>query len=328
MEEDPSLSPATVLLDEPIERAIDGKMWRPQNYDGEYKGELPLREVIAQSRNVPAILLAERLGTEGLRRWFHRFGLRGAGPNPSIALGAFEATPVEMAAAYALFANDGHLVVPRVVTGVTDHEGMTLASRDTQRDPRLSTRATWMATSVLQSVITEGTGRGAAQYGVQGAVGGKTGTTDGYRDAWFVGFSPTLAVAVWVGHDKGRPLGLTGSQAALPAWSRFMAGSGTVQGTFPMPDTVERGEACVGGFIEGVCQDCRQEVFSAGWVPEVGCEEPDGPIGDFIGRLFGGRDGGTENPESDPEGTEEDPVAEDESLRDKVRRELRKRLGN
>ncbi len=325
-EEDPSLSPATVLLDEPLERTVDGKVWRPQNYDGEYLGELPLRDAMSRSRNVPAVLLAERLGTESVRRWLHRFGLRGAGPNPSIALGGFEATPVDMAAAYAVFPNQGHSVAPRLVTGVANHTGELVTRRDARVERRLSARAAWLATSVLQSVMTDGTGRGAARHGVSGAVGGKTGTTDGYRDAWFVGFSKTLAVAVWVGHDKGRSLGLTGGQAALPAWSRFMAGSGTVKGTFPMPDGVETGEACVGGFVEGECTDCREEVFSSGWVPEVGCDEPSGPVGQFLGRFFGSREGEGEEPlEDTPEG--EDPAADDESLRDRVRRGLRDRLG-
>jgi len=324
-EEDPSLSPATVLLDEPIERTVDGKVWTPRNYDGQYLGELPLRDAIAKSRNVPAVLLAERLGLESLRRWLHRFGLRGAGANPAIALGAFSATPAQMAAAYAVFPNRGHSVSPRLVAGVSDHAGETLTRTPAQVERRLSARAAWLATSVLQSVMSDGTGRGAAKYGVAGAVGGKTGTTDGYRDAWFVGFSPTLAVAVWVGHDKGRSLGLSGSQAALPTWARFMAGSGTVRGSFPMPDSIAQGEACVGGFIDGACQDCRQEVFSEGWVPEVGCEEPTGPVGDFLGRFFG-RGRAMPEPTPDPD-AEEDPAAEDESLRERVRRSLRGRGG-
>jgi len=326
-EEDPSLSPATVLLDEPIERSIDGKTWRPRNYDGQYLGEVTVRDTIARSRNVPAVLLAERLGAEGLRRWLHRLGLPGAGRNPSVALGAFEATPVQMAAAYAVFPNRGHRVAPRVVSAVTEADGEVRVSRRAAVEARLSARSAWLATSVLQSVIEAGTGARAASYGASGALGGKTGTTDAYRDAWFVGFSPTLAVAVWVGHDKGRNLGLTGSQAALPAWSRFMAGSGTLGGTFPMPESVERGEACVGGFVDGECQECREEFFSAGWVPEVGCEEPMGPVGSFFDRLFGG--GGTEPvPDEDgtaPEAGEE--AEEDLSLQERVRRQLRKRLG-
>ncbi len=326
-EEDPSLSPATVLLDEPLERTIDGKVWRPRNYDGEYLGELPLRDAIAKSRNVPAVLLAERLGTESLRRWLHRFGLRGAGSNPSIALGAFEATPADMAAAYAMFPNRGHSVSPRLVTAVSDHSGETVTTRSAQIEPRLSERASWLATSVLQSVITDGTGRAAAGHGVTGPVGGKTGTTDDYRDAWFVGFSPTLAVAVWVGHDKGRSLGLSGSQAALPAWARFMAGSGTVQGTFPMPASVAQGEACVGGFMDGVCVECRQEFFSADWVPEVGCDDPSGPIGSFLGRFFGSGSPPPEEPSEFPE-AEEEPAGEDQSLRGRVRKHLQDRLGD
>jgi penicillin-binding protein 1B len=326
-EEDPSLSPATVMLDEPIERRVSGKTWQPRNYDGKYLGELPLRDVINQSRNVPSVLLAERLGTESVRRWLHRFGLKGAGANPAIALGAFEATPLEMAAAYAIFPNGGHSVEPRLVTAVTDNAGRTLTRRDAHVVSRLSARAAWLATSVLQTVITDGTGQGAAKYGVNGAVGGKTGTTDGYRDAWFVGFSPTLAVAVWVGHDKGRNLGLTGSQAAVPAWSRFMAGSGTIRGSFPMPDSVERGEACVGGFIDGQCQECRQEVFSAGWVPEVGCEEPLGVVGGFFDRLFGERESPEDDVPLDPQAQQESE-AQEESIRNRVRRHLKDRLGN
>jgi penicillin-binding protein 1B len=270
-EEDPSLSPASLFLDEPISRTSDGKTWTPTNYDGQYLGEVTLRSAIAQSRNVPAVLLAEKVGYADLQASLQALGLEGATRLPSAALGAFEATPVELAGAYTVFPGRGRVAEPRLVRAVTDPDGRWMINDEPIVTREASERAAYLATHVLQTVVSEGTGKRAALFGASGALGGKTGTTDDYRDAWFVGFTPELSVAVWVGFDQGRNLGLSGGKAAIPTWSRFVSASGTSGGSFVRPDSVVEAEACVGGFEALECLECVTELYSVGYEPSEGC---------------------------------------------------------
>ncbi|MCB9797549.1 MAG: PBP1A family penicillin-binding protein [Alphaproteobacteria bacterium] len=270
---DPVLSPSTTTVDEAIERTIDGKVWRPTNYDGRYAGEITLRKAIADSRNIPAVLLAEEVGYGALERHLEDLGLAGATRLPSVSLGAFEATPVEMAAAYTVFPGRGRVARPQLLRRVTDGDDSLLFGQEPVRREIASERATYLATSVLESVIQEGTGASASRYGATGALGGKTGTTDNYRDAWFVGFTPELAVAVWVGFDQGKSTGLSGAKAALPAWARFVADSGTTRGSFKRPRDVVEAEFCDGEFVAGECDSCVTELYTRGEEPTNGCRE-------------------------------------------------------
>ena len=136
---------------------------------------------------------------------------------------------------------------------------------------QVSARAAAMARSVLESVLTIGSGKAAKRYGVGPSAGGKTGTTNEARDAWFVGVSPSLSVAVWAGRDSGAPLGVSGSKAALPAWARFMAASGSTNDHFPTPPSVVSAETCLGDWSMGQCDECGLELYSAGEEPQGGC---------------------------------------------------------
>ncbi len=288
LEEDPSMGPATMLVDEPIEREVDGTTWAPTNYDGQYEGEVSLRETIARSRNVPAVMLAERVGYADLQSFYQKLGLSGATRLPSSALGAFEATPIEMAAAYTVFPGGGVSSEPRLLRAVTDADGRLLVNDEPIAIRRATARAAFLATSLLQSVITEGTGTNASRFGATGELGGKTGTTDDYRDAWFVGFTAKLSVAVWVGFDQGGSIGLPGSRAALPTWSRFMAGSGTATRPLPgAPRGVVQADTCLGEFDGGECTECVQEWYSEGFAPEDGCSQA--PLQAIFDGLFGPR---------------------------------------
>ena len=271
-EEDPSLSPASLFNDEPITRDVDGKTWTPTNYDGQYVGEIDLRSAMAQSRNVPAVLLAEKVGYGDLQASYQALGLSDATRLPSAALGAFEATPVQLAGAYTVFPGEGRVAEPRLVRAVTDPDGRWMINDEPIVMREASERAAYLATSVLETVVSEGTGRRASIFGASGALGGKTGTTDDYRDAWFVGFTPELSVAVWVGFDQGRNLGLSGGKAAIPTWARFVSASGTSGGSFARPDSVVEAETCVGGFEGLECQECGTELYSKGFEPSGGCE--------------------------------------------------------
>ena len=244
LDADRELHPMSMLDDSPIERRVSGKTWAPGNYDGTFRGPVTLRQAIAQSRNIPAVLLAERVGMSQLAVFWRRLGLVEASDLPASALGAFSATPLEVAAAYTIFPGQGKRARPVVVTAVTEPDGTGAWAPPPRPLDQASARAAFLATRLLQAVMDEGTGRKAASYGATGALGGKSGTTDDNRDAWFVGFSPELAVAVWVGFDKGRAVGLTGSEAALPTFARFVAGSGTLGGAFSVPAGVVSGRFC------------------------------------------------------------------------------------
>jgi penicillin-binding protein 1B len=275
MDADPAIGPATRYIDEPMERIWDGQVWTPNNYDGAYLGELSLRQVIAKSRNVPAVLLAEQVGWTELQRGYQSMGLEGASKLPSASLGAFEVTPVQLAGAYTVFPGEGVYAEPTLLRAVIDDAGVPLVNNEPIPMRRASERSAALATSMLQSVMQEGTGARARQFGARGTLGGKSGTTDDYRDAWFVGFTPELSVAVWVGFDQGGSTTLGGSKAALPTWSRFMAGTGTAHGGFELPASVVEAEYCLSDtFDEGLCTECATELFSAGQEPENGCTQP------------------------------------------------------
>lgn len=273
-DEDRTLSPGSIFLDEPYEKTVDGTTWAPTNYDGEFVGEITLRRAIAESRNIPAVLLAEQVGWADLARFYQRLGLEGSTALPSASLGAFDAAPVELAGAYTVFPGQGRYAEPRLVRAVLDDEGTLLINDEPIVVERASHRATTLATSVLETVIESGTGTRATTFGATGAVAGKTGTTDGTRDAWFVGFTPELSVAVWVGFDQGRGVGLSGATAAIPTWARFVNGSGTSRGAFALSDDVVEADTCIGGFEDWTCLECAPELYSLGTEPGDGCAPP------------------------------------------------------
>ena len=219
----PGVSPATLVLDRPETFVFPGnKPWRPANYDGDYAGLITWRRALAESRNVPAVKVA---AWAGFRRvadlWRAASGQLAAGVFPSIALGALQATPAEVATAYALFATDGLVrplsAVTRVIAGGQTREWQ-------PAEPRRVAQAASVAIvrDMMGTVIDEGTGRGARAAGFRHPAAGKTGTTDNLRDAWFAGFTRDLLTVVWVGRDDDGPLGFTGAQAALPIWTEFM----------------------------------------------------------------------------------------------------------
>ena len=273
LEADRSLHLATRLPDEPLTRRSGGKSWQPSNYDGRYEGQVSVRRAIVHSRNIPAIHLAERVGMKKLQRFWRGLGLDGATALPSAALGAFEGTPLQLASAYSVFPGGGQHVEPLLLLGAADPAGEAVTLGTIQRRAAVSQRSASMALCALRGVIRDGTGRGAGRYDLSGAVGGKTGTTDDGRDAWFVGFSPSLVAAVWVGFDKGRSHGLSGAGAALPIWARFMAASGTTRGSFRHQAALEEVVLCAESLLPAA-QDCPErytEHFPKDQVPSGSC---------------------------------------------------------
>ena len=264
-ESNPNLAPTSPVPDRPIEREVNGETWAPQNYDGEFLDDVTLDEALAFSRNIPAIHVSEWVGLAELAQGLANTGLSNARDYPSTALGAFDASPMNVAASYTVFPGAGKVVRPRIVEGVRLPDGTEGFEQRVEKFRVASPRAVHLTTTSLQRTMEWGTGRNAAAFGVEGFVGGKTGTTDGGRDAWFVGFTDSVVVAVWVGFDKGRDLGLTGAQAALPIWADFVANSGRMVAVGPQPpDTVVAIPVCQETllFATADCPTTKDEWFS------------------------------------------------------------------
>jgi penicillin-binding protein 1B len=213
------LSADTIVLDVPTVFRFPGtRPWAPANYGGHYAGPVTWRRALAESRNVPAVKIAALAGFPRVAKlWEASSGQTLPGVFPSIALGAVEATPLEVARAYAIFATGGEVRPLRTLAYPT---GRVAAPQSAVRVAAPDTVAA--VTGMLRAVVDEGTARSARTAGLTMEIAGKTGTTDGLRDAWFVGFSSDLLAVVWIGCDDDRPLGLTGAQGALPVWVDFM----------------------------------------------------------------------------------------------------------
>jgi len=178
-----------------------------------------LREGLVRSLNVVTVDLALRTGLSRVATTAARFGLPEPEPYPSMALGTFEVTPLQVAAAYAAFANGGIFIEPTVYAGATDNTGEQLALPSFATRQVITPTTAYMITDILADVIERGTARKARGSLGNVAIAGKTGTS---RDGWFVGYTPNLVCAVWIGFDDNKQLGLTGAEAALPAWIDFM----------------------------------------------------------------------------------------------------------
>ncbi|HAU29177.1 MAG TPA: penicillin-binding protein [Rhodospirillaceae bacterium] len=244
---DAGLTPATLVLDAPLEmdQGPGLPMWAPKNYHDEYLGAVPLRVGLEKSRNLMTVRLAQYTGMEKIVDYAKRFGVvRNMPPHYAMALGAGESTALRMASAYAVFVNGGKQIVPTLIDRVQDRSGHTLYRHDQrpcpncddvswgrQNAPEIPDMRAQIAdpvsayqiVSMLQGVVQRGT---AASVGwkLKRPLAGKTGTTNDSRDAWFVGFSPDLVVATYIGYDAPESLGKqeTGSSVAVPVFARFM----------------------------------------------------------------------------------------------------------
>jgi penicillin-binding protein 1A len=197
--------------------------WTPHNYDGQFKGRISLLEAFADSRNIPAIKLAERAGIRNVIATAHKFGITGdIPPYLPIALGSAEVTLEQQVAAYSVFPNDGLRIAPHLIRHVTSAEGLPLLEDTPEVSEVISVKTARTMMVLLRDVTQSGTGAGAAS--LHHPLGGKTGTTNDFTDAWFIGFSPSVTCGVWVGYDDRQSLGdnETGAKAALPIWTDFM----------------------------------------------------------------------------------------------------------
>jgi penicillin-binding protein 1A len=220
---DQGASPDDVILDEPVTFQAGTGVYTPHNYDEKFEGNITLRRALAQSRNIPALKLADRIGIKTVIDYAHRFGVTSNMPAYlPIALGSAEITLLEQTSAFSVFPNDGVRITPRYLKKVTDYEGRVLEEDFPDVKDVVSSRTARIMTSMLREVVLHGTAVAAA--GMKYPIAGKTGTTNDFTDAWFIGFSPYTTCGVWMGYDEKKTLGTkeTGARAALPVWMDFM----------------------------------------------------------------------------------------------------------
>ncbi len=214
------ITPVTRILDEPTTFYFDDRPYSPENFEKKYYGEVTLRTALAKSLNVPAVRLAEMVGYDAVESLAKRAGMNiDIRATPAIALGAYEVTPIEVAGAYTIFANQGVFVKPNWVGLIRDHQGNVLFQSTPDKRPALDPRVAFMMTNLMEEVLRSGTGASVRARGFTLPAAGKTGTS---HDGWFVGFTSRLICAVWVGFDDNRELGLEGAHSALPVWAEFM----------------------------------------------------------------------------------------------------------
>jgi penicillin-binding protein 1A len=229
------ITPASIFNDSPITindpSQNGGEAWEPRNYENEYLGPIRVRMALAKSKNMVAIRVLQAIGPGYAQHYITRFGFDPA-RHPaylSMALGSGLATPLQMATAYAVFANGGFLVKPFFIDRVLDSKGSLLsetkpAVAGENAEQVIDPRNAFIMTSMMQDVIRYGTATRALSLG-RSDLAGKTGTTNDHVDAWFTGFQPSLVAVAWAGFDQPAPLGNneTGAQAALPIWTDYMA---------------------------------------------------------------------------------------------------------
>ena len=270
-------SPSDMLSNQPQTYTVDGKTWEPQNFEPVTQYTVSLRTALKMSYNLATVDLAMKTGLDHIVATARQFNfstpLRAY---PSLALGAFEVIPLELARGYCVFAADGVQPYPLSLKGVVDENGKTLEQNHLQIERLISPQKAFIMNFMLQSVVTEGTARSLKDRGIFWPVAGKTGTTNDFRDAWFVGYTPDILALVWVGFDNGDPMLATGAAAALPIWAELMNSVPQYisETGFKVPPGVVKRTVCdVTGLLanENACPQPVDEYFLAEKVPTEYC---------------------------------------------------------
>lgn len=325
-----ALTASSVLSDTPISIQTGSTVWRPQNYDGKFHGTPTVRRALAMSYNIPAVRAAMDAGVPNVIRLASKIGVESRlQPYPSISLGSFEVTPLEIAYAYSVFANEGVKAEPISILAVATKEGRVLENREVQMQRVAPASLTYVMNDMLGDVLDYGTGARVRSLGFKRQFAGKTGTTNDYRDAWFVAYSPRILTLVWLGFDDNRNLRLTGSDAAVPIWANYMnAIVGSVPDTnFKRPDSViERQIDPESGLLAGpYCPESRSEVFVEGTAPEDTCGLHSRSF-DSIFPIFRDDPRGPDIAEADRRPQDERGRADEEEPREENKKKKRPRI--
>ena len=269
-------TPATILKDQPTRFLFGSKIYEPGNFGDQFHDTVTLRWALTHSLNVPTVELAEMVGYPSVVALARRAGFDdGVQPTPSVALGSYDATPLEVAGAYTVFANEGIYVHPSLVAMVRSREGAIIYRYTPEKRRVLDPRVTYLMANLMEDVVNTGTGAAVRGRGFRLPAAGKTGTS---RDGWFAGFTSELLCIVWVGFDDHQDLKLEGAKSALPIWTEFMKRAQKLRQyrdgkPFRAPSGVISANICPeSGELAGAqCLAQHAEVFIDGTQPLVAC---------------------------------------------------------
>jgi penicillin-binding protein 1B len=269
------VTPVTTVDDEPTTFYFDDKTYEPNNFKMEFHGRVTLRQALSKSMNIPTVKFAEMAGFEQVAEMARQAGLGGVRGTPALALGAYEVTPLDMAAAYTVFSNGGMWTKSNYIREIRSESGGRIFEYQPQARRVLDPRISYMVVNLMQEVLRSGTGAGARSRGFGLPAAGKTGTS---HDAWFAGFTTKLLCVVWVGFDDNQELPLEGAKAALPIWTEFMKRAHQYREyhgvqDFQAPDgiTTVDIDPVTGQLATSNCPVSRAEVFVTGTQPVEFC---------------------------------------------------------
>ena len=286
------ITPASLVADQPSTFAYGDQIYEPRNYKEEYHGDVTLRYALALSLNNATVKVAEEVGYDKVADLAKSAGITSVKATPAMALGAYDATPVDMAAAYTTFANGGTRLSPILVNSVRNAQGDVIANYSTERKEVLDPRIAFVMTRMLEGVVNFGTAYGVRERGFTAPAAGKTGTS---HDGWFAGYTTNLLCIVWVGYDDYSDIRLSGAQTAAPIWAEFMKKAVSL----PQYEDVKpfwQPEGVVDVQLDKVtnrlatpsCPDDYTIAFVTGTEPRDTCDQTAERPGIFS-RIFGGK---------------------------------------
>ena len=269
-------TPMSLLNDAETRYRVGSSWWTPGNYDRRYHGSVTFRHALTRSLNAATVDLAMRSGIEGVIETLRACGVQSAlEPYPSLSLGAFEVTPIELAGAYAVLSNGGQKPFLLSLREVVTEGGNVVERRHVGLTTVTTPAKAFIITDILRDAVETGTGRALKGLGIDFPCAGKTGTTSDYRDSWFVGYTNDLLAAVWVGYDDNRTTGLSGGRGAARLWARFMteARPWFHAGDFNVPPGVVERQVCLqsGTLAVSSCPQKTREFFLRENVPDTYC---------------------------------------------------------
>ena len=273
----PVVTPVTTVDDVPTTFEFDGKEYTPDNYGEEFYGTVTVRDALIHSLNVATVKVAEMIGYQRVVDLTRQMGLgNNIQPTPAVALGAYEMTPIDVAAGYTAFATNGVRAEPLFLHSVLAADGTVEETAQPRTHPVLDPRVAYLTTSLMEDVINKGTGVTVRSMGFTPIAAGKTGTS---RDGWFAGFTSNLLCVVWVGFDDNRDLGLSGSESAAPIWAEFMKRAIVLpqykmtEDFDPPPGVLQETiDPQSGQLATSSCPQTVQEYFVSGSEPTQMCE--------------------------------------------------------
>jgi penicillin-binding protein 1B len=285
------ITPASLVADQPSTFSYGDQIYEPRNYKEEYHGDVTVRYALALSLNNATVKLAEEVGYDKVADLARSAGIASVKATPAMALGAYDATPVDMTAAYTSFANSGVRLSPIFVNSVRNSKGDVIVNFGTEKKQVLDPRIAFVMTNMLEGVMNFGTAYGVRSRGFAAPAAGKTGSS---HDGWFAGYTSNLLCIVWVGYDDYSDIRLSGAQTAAPIWAEFMKKAVTLpQYSDVKPFTQPEGvidvqlDKITNRLATPSCPDDYTIAFVAGTEPRDTCDQSGGVQG-FFSRMFGG----------------------------------------